>query len=555
MAQQLTLAAEFESWKNNKARLFWAEVMKSTTTALSLTQTETSLIQNAAPLANATINESSKRTMERRLGDPVDNSEDSKAVTEAHVNSEIADESSTSPEATPDTTTILTSTSAIIGSTTTRRNTASGYTTPPRRTQPRQAEVQKAPYLKMKQPINRKRTVESAIPSTPSNRKRHHRNPTMVASDQSPFMPENAEEQDLVTIAQKYHGSLNHVFDITPHSFTGRMANLDVGALFTAYYNVCANLPYDMNNTGNFITLSGSLYMTDKPTKQQQQTFGVSYDILYQAMKGCVHVISEDSFIRARNIVRAFVDPYKLELRTSNDTTARFRMMTILENASESSFKRFFYQAAQFYPEKKYTGPRTENDLTSRFLLPMLNPIFTQLPHSVLMNTATSSTSGSRQARLENDLGSPAKFPDLIVTYNGSLGEIDVAFGEMRAVGDICIGFRFATLHVPFGMDDVKNFEDQIDDWLLVEKAFLEFLNILSSATPRTGFPPPAFSGLHTPSSKHMSKIKIRTTIDTVESSDSEQGYSTVNDHSTVYNGVAYQDDLSQEEALDSESY
>lgn len=75
---------------------------------------------------------------------------------------------------------------------------------------------------------------------------------------------------------------------------------------------------------------------------------------------------------------------------------------------------------------------------------------------------------------------------------------------KMRAVGDICIGFRFATLHVPFGMDDLKSFEDQIDDWLHVEKAFLEFLNILSSAVPRTGAPPPAFSGLHTPSSKHM---------------------------------------------------
>ncbi|KAF9374981.1 hypothetical protein CPB97_011768 [Podila verticillata] len=383
----------------------------------------------------------------------------------------------------------------------------------------------------------------------------------MLASGQSPFVPENiedTEEQDLVTIAQKYRGSLKHVFDITPHTFTGRMANLDVGAMFTTCYNICANLPYDMNCISNFITLSGSLYMTDKPTKQQRQTFGVSYDILYQALIGSVHAISEDSFIQARNI------PYKLGLRTSNDAMARFRMMTILENASESSFKRFFYQAAQFYPEKKNLGPRTENDLTSRFLLPMLNPIFTQLPHSVLMNTATLSTSGSRQARLENDLGSPAKYPDLIATYNGSLGEIDVAFGEavgskchvykMRAVGDICIGFRFATLHVPFGMDDLKSFEDQIDDWLHVEKAFLEFLNILSSAVPRTGAPPPAFSGLHTPSSKHMSKIKIRTTIDTFESSDSEQGSSTVGDYGAVYNGVAYQDEISQEEALNSEA-
>lgn len=48
--------------------------------------------------------------------------------------------------------------------------------------------------------------------------------------------------------------------------------------------------------------------MTDKPTKQQRQTFGVSYDILYQALIGSVHAISEDSFIQARNIVRAFVD-------------------------------------------------------------------------------------------------------------------------------------------------------------------------------------------------------------------------------------------------------
>ncbi|KAK3812539.1 MAG: hypothetical protein J3R72DRAFT_68580 [Linnemannia gamsii] len=68
MARQITLAAEFERWKIDKAQYFWAEVMRSKTTVLALTRTETSLIQYAAPLANNTIKESSKRTMEKRSG-------------------------------------------------------------------------------------------------------------------------------------------------------------------------------------------------------------------------------------------------------------------------------------------------------------------------------------------------------------------------------------------------------------------------------------------------------------------------------------------------------
>lgn len=43
-------------------------MMRSKTTVLSLTRTETSLIQYAAPVANNTIKESSKRTMEKRSG-------------------------------------------------------------------------------------------------------------------------------------------------------------------------------------------------------------------------------------------------------------------------------------------------------------------------------------------------------------------------------------------------------------------------------------------------------------------------------------------------------
>ena len=63
-----TLAAEFERWKIDKVQYFWAEVIRSKTTVLALTRTETSLIQYSAPLANNTIRESSKRTMEKRSG-------------------------------------------------------------------------------------------------------------------------------------------------------------------------------------------------------------------------------------------------------------------------------------------------------------------------------------------------------------------------------------------------------------------------------------------------------------------------------------------------------
>jgi len=68
MARQTTLAAEFERWKIDKVQYFWAEVIRSKTTVLALTRTETSLIQYSAPLANNTIRESSKRTMEKRSG-------------------------------------------------------------------------------------------------------------------------------------------------------------------------------------------------------------------------------------------------------------------------------------------------------------------------------------------------------------------------------------------------------------------------------------------------------------------------------------------------------
>ncbi|KAG9064563.1 hypothetical protein KI688_002821 [Linnemannia hyalina] len=68
MARQTTLAAEFKRWKIDKAQYFWAEVMRSKTTVLSLTRTETSLIQYAAPLANNTIKELSRSTAEKRSG-------------------------------------------------------------------------------------------------------------------------------------------------------------------------------------------------------------------------------------------------------------------------------------------------------------------------------------------------------------------------------------------------------------------------------------------------------------------------------------------------------
>jgi len=67
-ARQTVLAADFERWKIEKSQQFWAEVLRSKTTVLSLSLTETSLIRNAAPLANNTIEESSRRTMERRSG-------------------------------------------------------------------------------------------------------------------------------------------------------------------------------------------------------------------------------------------------------------------------------------------------------------------------------------------------------------------------------------------------------------------------------------------------------------------------------------------------------
>ncbi|KAF8926343.1 hypothetical protein BGZ47_002800 [Haplosporangium gracile] len=112
MARQTTLAAEFERWKIDKAQHFWAEVMRSKTTVLALTRTETSLIKYAAPLANNTIKGSSKSTMKKRSGhmeqsnhkqhrcpsdlnvqlEEMDNSEDGEIETEVEGNSEITGE-------------------------------------------------------------------------------------------------------------------------------------------------------------------------------------------------------------------------------------------------------------------------------------------------------------------------------------------------------------------------------------------------------------------------------------------------------------------------------
>ncbi|GJJ79271.1 hypothetical protein EMPS_11632 [Entomortierella parvispora] len=77
-ARQTVLAADFERWKIEKSQQFWAEVLKSKTTVLSLSLTETSLIRNATPLANNTIEEWSRRTMERRSGhmERLDNKQD-----------------------------------------------------------------------------------------------------------------------------------------------------------------------------------------------------------------------------------------------------------------------------------------------------------------------------------------------------------------------------------------------------------------------------------------------------------------------------------------------
>ncbi|KAF9176415.1 hypothetical protein BGZ51_000671, partial [Haplosporangium sp. Z 767] len=110
MERRTTLATEFERWKFDKVQYFWAEAVRSKATVLSLTRTETSLIQYAAPLANNTIKGTSKRTIEKRSGhteqsnheqhrcpsdlnvqlQAMDSSEGDEIETEMEVNSGIA---------------------------------------------------------------------------------------------------------------------------------------------------------------------------------------------------------------------------------------------------------------------------------------------------------------------------------------------------------------------------------------------------------------------------------------------------------------------------------
>ncbi|KAF9964776.1 hypothetical protein BGZ70_005965, partial [Mortierella alpina] len=68
MARQKTLAAEFERWKVGKSQHCWIEAQRLQTAVSALARTETSLIENAAPLADNTIQKSSQRTMKERSG-------------------------------------------------------------------------------------------------------------------------------------------------------------------------------------------------------------------------------------------------------------------------------------------------------------------------------------------------------------------------------------------------------------------------------------------------------------------------------------------------------
>ncbi|KAF8949947.1 hypothetical protein BGZ46_004833, partial [Entomortierella lignicola] len=62
--QTRTLKAAFNTWKSNEADKFWSGVTKSNAADLSLDSTETSLIQNAVPLANKTLRQSAERKLD-----------------------------------------------------------------------------------------------------------------------------------------------------------------------------------------------------------------------------------------------------------------------------------------------------------------------------------------------------------------------------------------------------------------------------------------------------------------------------------------------------------
>ncbi|KAG0047785.1 hypothetical protein BGZ83_007219 [Gryganskiella cystojenkinii] len=217
-----------------------------------------------------------------------------------------------------------------------------------------------------------------------------------------------------------------------------------------------------------------------------------------------------------------------------------------------------------------------EMDLTSRFILPMLSAIFTQMPHCILKHTASVATSGSREKRsnpkspdmIASFFASPTKFVDIIFCSISSVAQHSKDVGDLcrllfggkhaldelrqlfegledvfvlifqdartkcfvhklRSVGDISIGIKLVFFMIPLSMDGIVNLEKDLDPWLIVEISFLELLDLLKSAKRRTSLPPKMFPDLQT---------LIARCLTTIPSSGTRRDHDTLTSHTSGNN-------------------
>ncbi|KAG0196509.1 hypothetical protein BGX33_001570 [Mortierella sp. NVP41] len=395
--------------------------------------------------------------------------------------------------------------------------------------------------------------------------------PTYKKSAISPFEKdfldggslEDEKDEDAVTLVQEHsHHPLNMVFDCQRFSFACVVGEQDVSRRFTDYYEEAVTLPYDYHNFEDFLATGGILFLGDKPTRLQEQHFGEDFERLHKAVILGIEpnkdkdmlANQEDQAVEFCQVAR---NTFRKAERNVGSNQARKLLKQRIAQEEDSPLKDLYEYAAKL---PKDCQPVSEADQTSSFVLGMLRPLFDRPDCSRLAHTATTATSGSLFVRLCKNLESAPKHPDLLVRYREStdvgvaevslepcaqkdIGDLcrvalwskrildelvtrmeiteeaqilffqvtgkNCTFYAMRRSGTVCVAVEMAKIKIAYTISDVlAGFEEDVRDWLFVDRTFQNLVSTLQSAMPRKSHspPPPVFAGLSTPRSRRMSR-------------------------------------------------
>ncbi|GJJ74901.1 hypothetical protein EMPS_07259 [Entomortierella parvispora] len=385
--------------------------------------------------------------------------------------------------------------------------------------------------------------------------------PTMGSG--GPFQPCNEDEvtlqeEDPIGLAQSVPGvQMNIIFDMEDYAFMATSDGVDFGEEFTDYYEHCQPLRYDAHNLPDFVALSGILFLDDRPTSLQKKCFGAKYDRLLDLFDSRVKYPTPDEVKDAIQVCRDAKDAYqKASLSPRRGVKCgRDSMQEALEKTPRNALRSLLLYGSKLHQQ---CSPLSETDQTSNFILGTLSHIFDRPDETRLAHTASAPVTGSVLLRVYFDVGQLPRHPDVIVKYQekvdigvgevslsasfqkdqGDLArvlmwskraadeiatryenveDVDVVFLQiigqkcdaylLHRIGTVCVAARICTMKILYTLSDALSFEDEVIQWITLEKTFSHTATTLNGATHRREdtAPPSCFVGLKTPRSRNMS--------------------------------------------------